>query len=234
MGSAVGGGARWCDIKRCAGRCDGARPRRDYQEWRDGALPASENYLRSNPLPSGQLVLKSKSTKHQKRRKKHPAFFVASWAVCGYPPCTRRAGPLRIRGEDFGTAAAPVRHRYGTGAAPVRVACGTGAERMRNGCGVRNGCGTGAERRRNAGGTPADLRRGVLWLTFWLVPHLCRNVGGSAARRPLISAPRPFPTTRSGASRACRPPRAFSRATRLPPRKKKGQQAGVWVNCACA
>ena len=67
-----------------------------------------------------------------------------------------RADPLRIRGEDCGTAAAPVRHRCGTGAEPVRIACGTGAER------VRNAGGTGAERRRNGCGTPADLRRGVL------------------------------------------------------------------------
>ena len=64
------------------------------------------------------------------------------------------ADPLRIRGEDCGTAAAPVRHRRGTGAEPVRVACGTGAER------VRNGCGTPTERVRNAGGSAA---RGVLW-----------------------------------------------------------------------
>ena len=80
-----------------------------------------------------------------------------------------RADPLRIRGEDCGTAAAPVRHRCGTGAAPVaadrvRNGFGTGAERVRNGCGtgaerVRNGCGTGAERVRNAGGAGAERRR---------------------------------------------------------------------------
>ena len=79
-----------------------------------------------------------KSTKHQKRREKHLKCFSPSGLFAG----TRRADPLRICGEDCGTAAAPVRRRCGTGAAPERIACGTGAER------VRIGRGTGAERRR--------------------------------------------------------------------------------------
>ena len=56
--------------------------------------------------------------------------------------------------------AAPVRHRCGAGADRVR---GTGAERVRNGCGTGVGRVRNASGQRNAGGTPADLRRGVLW-----------------------------------------------------------------------
>ena len=71
-------------------------------------------------------------------------------ALCGVPFglfADARADPLRIRGEDCGTAAAPVRHRCGTGADPVRNRCRSRAERR------RNAFGTPAERRRNAGGS---------------------------------------------------------------------------------
>ena len=87
---------------------------------------------------------KAQNTK--KDGKKTPNFFSPSGLFAG----TRRADPLRICGEDFGTAAAPVRNWFGTGAEAVRIARGTGAERM------RNGRGTGAERQRNAG---AERRR---------------------------------------------------------------------------
>ena len=106
-----------------------------------------------------------------------------------------RAGPLRIRGEDCGTAAAaPVRHRCGTGAAPVRHRCGSRAERAGTER-VRNGCGTGAIRAQKGFGTPAERRRICRGATSSAMRPGCREVhfpaqsGATAAIHSLHSTP---------------------------------------------
>ena len=123
---------------KCGAQCGSRAERRRMC----GAASSGKN----TPQKTQKHPPKAQNTK---KDEKNTQFFSPSGLFAG----TRRADPLRIRGEDCGTAAAPVRHRCGTGAEPVRiVACRTGAER------VRNGRGTPAERRRICGAASSGGR----------------------------------------------------------------------------
>ena len=64
LGSAVGSKARRCTVQRRTSRHGDVRTRRCGHEGCDGALSASEYYLRSNSLPSCQLAFEFAQGKH--------------------------------------------------------------------------------------------------------------------------------------------------------------------------